>query len=82
MCQGEDGTSIFDGKVANAEENENRFGGGKSARTFNAGLHIEVFQDVPFLLEIASSRSAGNTRRWMNYGVFVLTSVPPCSAPN
>ena len=76
MCQEEDGTSIFDGKIANAEENENRFGGGKSARTYNAGLHIEVFQDVPSLLEIASSRSADEL--W----VFVLTSVPPCSAPN
>lgn len=31
------------------------------------------FSDVPFLLEVASSRSPGNTRTQTNYGVFVLT---------
>lgn len=52
---GEDGKSVFDGKVATSFSNDEEKEIGKEAVSRPArsktGYHNEVFQDLPFLLE-------------------------------
>lgn len=83
---GEDGKSIFDGKVvtgfSNAEEKVKGWEQVSRPACSKVVSTTKTFRTYPFSSKIASSLSAENTRRQTKIGVFVLTSVPSCSAPD